>query len=193
MRDITQKVLEEIKSLEVEYSGNAPMSILLANMKEQGVPESKVGVALDTLVSKKIVREVAEGYFRVSINGQPRGVNMNKVNKNQLTKEQNDFRTLVCNNKSKIYKAQEEAPFLTHRGVQIAFGGCGEQAFRYKVALDLGLSDKEPVENVVLYLDWNDSALYDEGGIASQLKELLEEQAVQNVALRPVKISIGGK
>lgn len=192
MRDINQKVLEEIKSLEVEYPGNVPMSILLLNMKEKGIPESKVGVALDTLINKNIVREVSKGYFSVSINGKSRGVNMNK-NVNQLTKEQNDFRTLVCNNKSKIYKAQEEAPFLTHRGVQIAFGGCGEQAFRYKVALDLGLSDKEPIENVVLYLDWNDSALYDEGGIASQLKELLEEQAVQNVALKPIKISIGGK
>lgn len=85
------------------------------------------------------------------------------------TAEQVEFAELVQRNKSKIFDADE---VLKHRGAEVLFGGAGPKAFRYKMAI-AGYSDKEEVEEVVMYLDWDDSALYDEGGLADQIRDLL--------------------
>lgn len=185
--NIVKTVQEKINS-----SNGITMPSLIGEMEKEGISSLDTGIAVDFLIKESLIKESSQGMF-VSINGIV-GDNMNE--KRQLTQEQKDFRTLVCNNKGKIYDAQKDAPFLTHRGIEIAFGGCGEKAFRYIIALDLGLSDLEPVERIPRYLDWNDPALYDEGGIADQIKELLGTPLAQKdseVSLRPVKINIGGK
>lgn len=98
-----------------------------------------------------------------------------KPSKKQLncTQEQQDFARLVKSRKGDIFDANQ---VLIHRGAQVLFAGAGDQAFRYKIAVQ-GFSDKEPVEYPILYLDWDDSALYDEGGLADQIREILRVQA----------------
>lgn len=86
-----------------------------------------------------------------------------------LTPEQAEFRKLVQNKRGDIYDANK---VLIHRGAQILFAGCGKKAFRYKIAVS-GFSDKEPIEYPVMYLDWDDSALYDEGGIRDQIEAIV--------------------
>lgn len=196
-KDVSETVSKMIVELEPQFGGKVPMNVLMQKAEEQNnIQAIDVGIALDFLIKDKKIFEVSSGCFSTK-----EGDIMNEKNyqtqstqKVVLTKEQAGFKNLVCKNKGRIYDAQEEQPFLTHRGVQIAFGGCGEKAFRYKVALDLGFSDKEPVEIKVFYLDWDDSALYDEGGIADQLRSFLGTPVPQQeVSLKPVKIDIGGK
>ena len=83
--------------------------------------------------------------------------------------EQVEFAELVQRNKGKIFDADV---VLKHRGAEVLFGGAGPKALRYKIAIS-GYSDKDEVEEVPMYLDWDDSALYDEGGIADQIRDLL--------------------
>ena len=54
------------------------------------------------------------------------------------------------------------------------------------------MSDKEEVEEVPRFLDWDDTALYDEGGIADQIREFLGSKPEPKVTLKPM-ISVGAK
>ena len=121
--------------------------------------------------------------------------NMNKYNGRRTgfrvdpelncTPEQEAFAELVNNNKGRIFDSEQ---ILVHRGCEILFGGAGKKALRYRIAIELNLSDKEPVEEFPLYLDWDDSALYDEGGIADQIKVILGVNSVPKTKLRAVKL-----
>lgn len=114
-----------------------------------------------------------------------RGNNMQKTrnnskfkvsNKLKCTPEQEAFGILVQERRGDIYDALEEAQInLVHRGAEILFAGAGEKAFRYRIGVS-GYSDKEDVELPVMYLDWDDLALYDQGGIADQIKNLLGQK-----------------
>ena len=84
------------------------------------------------------------------------------------TEEQLNFRKLVNNPKNKATLFAKDVP-LTHRGVEIKFGGCGPKAFRYIIAIG-GMSDKEEIEEVPMYLDWDDTALED---IVPQVEAIL--------------------
>lgn len=103
---------------------------------------------------------------------QTNGPSKGKKKKLNCTPEQKDFAELICSNKGKIFNAQDEGQTFIHRGAQVLFGGCGDQAIRYKIAIS-GFSDKSPVEYAVMYLDWDDSALYEEDGLADQLKAIV--------------------
>lgn len=92
--------------------------------------------------------------------------------KMNCTPEQVEFAKNVRDNKGKIYKAQDEGKVFIHRGAQVLFGGAGKESLRYKIAIS-GFSDKEPVEYAVMYLDWDDTALYEEGGLAEQIKSVI--------------------
>lgn len=85
------------------------------------------------------------------------------------TPEQEQFGILVQENKGAIFDAEV---ILEHRGAQIVFAGAGNQAFMYRIGIS-GYSDKEEIEMPSMYLDWDDTALYDEGGIADQIREIL--------------------
>ncbi len=66
-RDKMQRVSEEIKLLEEEYAGNAPMNVLLSNMSEKyGVSEDKTEQIVRNLVRKGIIYEPSHGYFRLA-------------------------------------------------------------------------------------------------------------------------------
>ena len=93
------------------------------------------------------------------------------------TPEQKAFANLVKARKSDIFDAEK---VFIHRGAEVVFGGCGDKAFKYKMAI-AGYSDKEPVELKEFWLDWDDSALYDEGGLADQIRELLGETTLQPI------------
>lgn len=90
----------------------------------------------------------------------------------ELTEAQKAFRELVQKKRGAIYDAQEQGNIFVHRGNQVLFAGCGDQALRYKIAV-VGMSDKEPVEYAVMYLDWDDTALYDKDGLADQIKAIV--------------------
>lgn len=105
------------------------------------------------------------------------------------TQEQLDFAKNVCDNKGKIYKAQDEGQIFTHRGAQVLFGGAGKESLRYKIAVS-GFSDKEAVEYAVMYLDWDDTALYEEGGLAEQLKSVIGNPKPQ---IAPAIVAVGAK
>ena len=110
----------------------------------------------------------------------------------ECTPEQRAFANSVCKNKGVIYDAQKAGTVFTHRGNQILFAGAGDDALRYKIAV-AGLSDKNPVEFPVLYLDWDDSALYDEGGLADQIKPILNQSSQPTIAPTITATAVGGK
>ena len=139
----------------------------------------------------------------VSLKQMTKGGNMNRTYSRQntggfrvdpklkCTPEQKEFAELVNNNKGKLFDL--ESP-LIHKGCEIAFGGAGGKALRYKIALELNLSEKEPVEEIVLYLDWNDNALYIPGGIADQIREILGANSSPKTTLKPVSLAqLAGK
>ena len=64
-RDKIQRVTEEIKLLEEEFSGNAPLNVLLSNMSEKyNVSEDKTEQIIRNLVQKGVIYEPTNGYFR---------------------------------------------------------------------------------------------------------------------------------
>jgi replicative DNA helicase Mcm len=64
-RDKIQRVTEEIKLLEEEYAGQAPLNVLLSNMSEKyGVSEDKTEQILRNLVHKGVIYQPTHGYFR---------------------------------------------------------------------------------------------------------------------------------
>lgn len=176
--DVVEKAIIELQG----RKGKATMTDLLAELVFFDAGD--IGDAVELLINENKIKDIGNSNF-VSITGKNVGDNM-KVNQNnsqkvnggrtnkeiELTPEQEDFRDHVCKNKGKIYDAQEQGTVLVHRGNQILFAGCGSQAFRYKIAVE-GLSDKNPIEFPVLYLDWDDGALYDENGIADQLEPII--------------------
>ena len=64
-RDKIQRVTEEIKLLEEEYAGNAPLNVLISNMSEKyGVSEDKTEQIVRNLVQKGVIYQPTTGYFR---------------------------------------------------------------------------------------------------------------------------------
>ena len=64
-RDKIQTVTEEIKLLEEEFAGNAPLNVLLSNMSEKyGVSEDKTEQIVRNLVQKGVIYQPTTGYFR---------------------------------------------------------------------------------------------------------------------------------
>ena len=64
-RDKIQRVSEEIKLLEEEYAGDAPLNILKSNMSEKyGVSEDKTEQIVRNLVQKGVLYQPTTGYFR---------------------------------------------------------------------------------------------------------------------------------
>ena len=64
-RDKIQRVTEEIKLLEEEYAGNAPMNVLLSNMSEKyNLSEDKTEEIVRKLVQKGAIYEPQTGYYR---------------------------------------------------------------------------------------------------------------------------------
>ena len=67
-RDKIRVVTDEIKLLEEEYAGSAPLNVLKSNMNEKyGVSEEKVESIVRNLQQKGVIYEPDTGYFeRVS-------------------------------------------------------------------------------------------------------------------------------
>ena len=64
-REKIQKVTEEIKRLEEEFNGDAPLNVLLSNMSEKfGVSEDKTEQIVNNLVQKGVIYQPTTGYFR---------------------------------------------------------------------------------------------------------------------------------
>ena len=64
-RDKIQRVTEEIKLLEEEYAGDAPLNVLLSNMSEKyGVSEDKTEQIVRNLIQKGVIYEPSNGYYR---------------------------------------------------------------------------------------------------------------------------------
>ena len=56
---------EEIKALEEEFAGNAPLNVLLSNMSDKyGVSEDKTEQIVKNLVQKGVIYQPTNGYFR---------------------------------------------------------------------------------------------------------------------------------
>ena len=64
-RDKIQRVSDEIKLLEEEYAGNAPLNVLISNMSDKyGVSEEKTEQIVKNLVQKGVLYQPTTGYFR---------------------------------------------------------------------------------------------------------------------------------
>ncbi|WP_407392716.1 minichromosome maintenance protein MCM [Methanobrevibacter sp.] len=64
-RDKIQRVTDEIKLLEEEYAGQAPLNVLISNMSEKyGVSEDKTEQIVRNLVQKGVIYQPTTGYFR---------------------------------------------------------------------------------------------------------------------------------
>ena len=64
-RDKIQRVTDEIKHLEEEYAGQAPLNVLLSNMSEKyGVSEDKTEQIIKNLVQKGVIYQPTNGYFK---------------------------------------------------------------------------------------------------------------------------------
>jgi len=64
-RDKIQRVTDEIKLLEEEFAGDAPLNVLLSNMSEKyGVSEDKTEQIVRNLVAKGVIYQPTTGYFR---------------------------------------------------------------------------------------------------------------------------------
>ncbi len=64
-RDKIQRVTEEIKHLEEEFAGDAPLNVLISNMSEKyGVSEDKTEQIVRNLIQKGVIYQPTTGYFR---------------------------------------------------------------------------------------------------------------------------------
>ena len=194
---------EEVLRLENEFAGQIPVNIIFTNMRDKNIGDIDIKVALQMLERKNYIK-INNEYIRLTTKNEI-GENMQvqKENKFQAqdsrkeskrvqlncTPEQKAFARLVKARKSDIFDAKK---IFIHRGAEVVFGGCGDKAFKYKMAIS-GYSDKEPVELKEFWLDWDDSALYDEGGLADQIKELLGETTLQPVLTPAIQAQVGGK
>ena len=66
-RDKIKIVSEEIKFLEEEYGGQAPLNVLISNMSDKhGISEDKTEQIIRNLVQKGVIYEPSTGYFRLA-------------------------------------------------------------------------------------------------------------------------------
>ena len=66
-RDKIQRVTEEIKLLQEEFAGDAPLNVLVSNMSEKyGVSEDKTEQIVRNLVQKGVIYQPTHGYFRIA-------------------------------------------------------------------------------------------------------------------------------
>ena len=66
-RDKIKIVSEEIKFLEEEYGGQAPLNVLISNMSDKhGISEDKTEQIIRNLVQKGVIYETSTGYFRLA-------------------------------------------------------------------------------------------------------------------------------
>lgn len=205
---LSKKMYNIVREISDMYGGKAMQDIVIAEAQSLlNYNTTIIGQLLDDLVENDIIEIVKfenkffykiksvfpiDGKNEVDIMNQTvnkKGNKVveqkgNKVAKLNCTPEQKAFAKLVKDNKGVIYDANQ---VLTHRGAQVLFGGCGDKSLRYKIAVS-GFSDKEEVEYAIMYLDWDDSALYDEGGLADQIREIVGEPEPEIV---PVISAIG--
>ena len=64
-RDKIQRVTEEIKLLEEEFGGDAPLNVLISNMSDKyGVSQDKTEQIVKNLIQKGVIYQPTTGYFR---------------------------------------------------------------------------------------------------------------------------------
>ena len=64
-RDKIQRVTEEIKLLEEEFAGDAPLNVLITNMNEKfNVSQEKTEQIVRNLIQKGVIYEPSNGYYR---------------------------------------------------------------------------------------------------------------------------------
>jgi len=210
---VKEMIKKTIRNVNDEYSGKSTPALVATYAKaDYNLSESAVKDGLIQLISSGEVIVTPEGHYKIktqvnniSNKRTIEGDNMNNVKtttkvtrpmksskKVKCTPEQAKFATYVQDNKSKLFDATDEGMKFIHRGVEIKFGGAGEYSFRYLIAV-AGMSDKEEVEEVPMFLDWDDTALYEEGGIADQIRKFLgQEPEKPKVTLKPM-IAVGAK
>lgn len=196
---VDTNIIKTVENCAIELSnkkGTFGIGDLLVELP--GLDPVEIGDSIELLISENKIKSSGSNFIynngKVGDNMKTKN-NFRKENSKEevvLTPEQEAFRDHVCKNKGKIYDAQREEVILIHRGNQILFAGCGEQAFRYKIAVE-GLSDKNPVEFPVMYLDWDDTALYDEGGVYDQLESIIGKP-IKTPTIQPtIRATVGGK
>ncbi|MDO5815917.1 MAG: hypothetical protein Q4Q18_09780 [Methanobrevibacter sp.] len=211
---VKEMIKQTIRNVNDEYAGKSTPALVATYAKaDYNLSESTVKDGLIQLISSGEVIVTPEGNYKIkspinnfSNNRTIEGDNMN-VQKTTTTKvtrpmksskkvisctpEQAKFARDVQKNKSKLFDAADEGMKLIHRGIEIKFGGAGESSLRYLIAV-AGMSDKDEIEEVPMFLDWDDTALYEEGGIADQIREFLGQTTEPKVQLKPM-ISVGAK
>ena len=66
-RDKIQIVTEEIRNLEEEFGGNAPLNVLVEKMSDEyGISEDKTEQIVRNLVQKGVIYEPSTGYYRIA-------------------------------------------------------------------------------------------------------------------------------
>ena len=66
-RDKIRSVTEEIKLLQEEFAGDAPLDVLKSNMSEKfGISEDKTEQIVRNLVQKGVIYQPTTGYFRIA-------------------------------------------------------------------------------------------------------------------------------
>ena len=144
--------------------------------------EAKTTIQTQSTQTVEQIPELPKEFTKTTIKKGDKMTTVKEIVAN-CTEEQLEFRNLVNKNKAKLF-AEDVA--LTHRGVEIKFGGSGPKAFRYLIAI-ANMSDKEEIEEVPMYLDWDDTALED---IVPQIEAIL---GVKKSETKIKPIIIGGK
>lgn len=210
---VKEMIKTVIRNVNDEYSGKSTPDLVKTYAKaDYNLSDEAIRDGILQLINSNEIDVTPEGHYKIktqvnniSNKRTIEGDNMNNVKtttkvtrpmksskKVKCTPEQVRFAAYVQDNKSKLFDAADEGMKFIHRGVEIKFGGAGEYSFRYLIAV-AGMSDKDEVEEVPMFLDWDDTALYEEGGIADQIREFLgQEPEKPKVTLKPM-IAVGAK
>ena len=206
---VKEMIKQTIRNVNDEYQGKSTKKLVSTYAKaDYNLSDEAIKDGIRQLIGSHEIEVTPEGYYKIknraSVNN--KGDNMKTIQKTtttvnrmksskkvlNCTPEQAKFARDVQANKGKIFDATDEGMTLTHRGVEIKFGGAGDSSFRYLIAV-AGMSDKDEIEEVPMFLDWDDTALYEEGGIADQIREFLgQEPEKPKVNLKPM-IAVGAK
>lgn len=207
-------IKQTIRNVNDEYSGKSTPALVKTYAKaDYNLSDEAIRDGILQLLNSNEIDVTPEGHYRIktqvsnfSNNRTIEGDNMNnvktttKVNRQMnsskkvinCTPEQAKFARDVQKNKGKLFDAADEGIKLLHRGIEIKFGGAGDSSFRYLIAV-AGMSDKDEIEEVPMFLDWDDTALYEEGGIADQIREFIgQEPEKPKTTLKPM-IAVGAK
>lgn len=65
MRDLLQFIIEDIKELEENFNGYAPVNILLLDLEDAGYNDiNTIKNGINELMNKKIIEKIDEEYYR---------------------------------------------------------------------------------------------------------------------------------